>query len=591
MTNNDLNYNFWLPFISAVSIMISLVIILNTPTASGYEISIIETFPSFLWVFIGITLTISLFTLLNNDMDLNTRKISFIFLILTNIIILCLPLIRGYFFYGRSDCMGHLANINQILSSGNFSINNFYPISHIFGSIFVQLTGFDPKFVVMISPTIFFMVFMAGIYLLSNLIIQKINRVLFIFAFAGILLYSYFGAMFIPNSLSFYLLPFILYAFIISLNIKHYNISFSIILVIFLFLLAFFHPLNSINLIIIFIVAIFSILSINYKNKFSEHLPFLKFDISRVVNVLLILLVTFTVWFTSYSIFQRSFRRVYNSLMYDLGTTPLETYQSSIFSTTMTTFQLLKEVFLSYGHEIIFIIITFCAVLLIIKNRKKFLDNSNLRFLRIFMPLNFFIFLFVTALILSGSFGLNNPQRELIYALFFSVLINGFVLYNWVYKNESKKYTKILLLTALLSTCAFIGIYSSYSSLAMGSTNFQVSESEFVGANFLFASTNFSSYYFSFNDAFRYSQVVKGNDESMNKRYRSFKHSPKHFNFNDTSSGGYLILNEYGIQRYSSFFYDHPSFNKKDFDDLQTNPRLFLFYDNGDLRVWKVRNK
>lgn len=589
MINKDFNNNFWLPFVSAVSLIISLMIMLNTPTASGYEISIIDSFPFYLWGCIGITIVVSIFSLLNNEIDVNTRKLSFMFLILTNIIILCLPIIRGYFFYGRSDVMGHLASINQILSDGFISINNFYPISHIFGSIFVQITGVDPKFVVMIIPIFFFMVFIAGIYLLSNFITQKIDRVLFLFAFAGILLYSYFGSMFLPNSLSFYFLPIILYAFVISLNYKHYNISYSIILVILLFLLAFFHPLNSINLIIIFIIALFSILAINFRTKISKHLPVLNIDRNRVINVLLILVVTFTVWFTSYAIFQRSFKRVYDSLMHDLGTTPLDSYQSSIFSTTMTTFQLLKEIFLSYGHEIIFILIAFFAVVLIIKNRRKLQNNSNSRFFRIFFPLNFFVFLFMSALILTGSFGLNNPQRELIYALFFSVLINGFVLYDWVYKNDSKKYMKIILLTALLSVCALTGIYSTYSSLAMGSTNFQVSESEFVGSNLLFGSTNSSAYYYSFNDAFRYSEVVNGIDESMNKRYRYFKLPPKHFNFNDTPSGRYLVLNEYVTQRYSIFFQNHPSYSKGDFENLQNNPRLFQFYDNGDLRVWMIQ--
>lgn len=580
------NKNFLLPLLAVMFLNISLFIILNTPSAQGYEISIFDVFPIYLWIFIAVTIIISIFTLLNNDLDVRTRKITLLLFLLTDFLILCLPLIRGYFFYGRGDVLTHLSYITDIMVSGKISIDNFYPISHIFETIFIQISGINPKLAIMGTPALFFLIYMSGTYLLTKFITKNLDKILFLFAFSGILLYSYFGSMFLPNSLSFTFLPLILYVLAISFNDNYSNVSYSVLLIILLFLTAFFHPLNSINLIIMFIIVLFSILVVKWRDTSGAK----NLNPSRVINMILILGVTFVIWFTSYAVFQRSFKKVYDWLVYNVGTTPIASYHESVFSSNWSNFEILRNVFLSYGNEIIFILISGFVLILIIKNMKKFNININYKLFKIFLPLNFIVFLLMSGVLLTGSFGLTNPQRELIYVLFFSMLLNGLFLYDWINKKGGKKYLKIIIFTLFLSLAALTGIYSTYSSLAMGTTNFQVTESELVGSNFLFEHVNPNVIIYSLNnEVTRYSDVINGVRFTEKVRYKYFLDPPKDLNFKNGSNNQYMVLNEYSLQRYSTYLKNDPNYSKKDLDSLQNNSLLSKFYDNGDMRLWIIQ--
>lgn len=577
--------NFLLPFLAILSLNIFLLFMLNTQSTMGYEISIFNSFNFYQWICIAITLIISIFMLLNNDLNMKTRKIGFLLFVFVDLLILVLPLSKGYFFFGRADMLSHLAHINEILMTGRVYADNFYPVSHVFESVFIQISGINPKNAMMGTPAIFFLVYVSGTYLLSKLMTKKFDRVLFLFAFGGVLLYSYYGSMFLPNSLSFYCMPLVLYFLLISMNYEYSTVSFSILMVIFLFLTAFFHPLNSINLIIMIIVALFSIFAIKLRGKSPN-----VFNSDGVLNTLLLVGVTFIIWFTSYTFFQKSVKKIYNWLIYEIGTTPLSSYQKSVLSSDWTYYEMVKNIILSYGHEIIFTLLFIFVIFLIIKNRKKISSNTDYYFLRLFIPLNFVIFVLISSLTLIGYYGLTNPQRELIYALFFAMLGSGLFLYDWVNKNSRKKYLKLIFLTIILFVAALIGIYCSYSSLAMGSTNFQVTETEFIGSNFLFKNTDQKTFKYSINhEIIRYSDVVNGISESQQMRYRYLLNTPEHFYFNKTHFNRYMVLTEYSIQRYGIYMPNNPFYSKKDFDGVPNNQNLEKLYDNGNFQIFVVQ--
>lgn len=587
INNNYKDKNFLLPFVSLILFNISLFIILNTQSAGEYEISIFTVFPFYLWIFIGSVIAISIFTLLNNDLDIRTRKIGLLILLLLDILILVLPLCRGYYFFGREDMLTHLAQVNEMIINGYINSENFYPIAHIFESIFVQISGIDPKLVMMGTSSLFFCIYFGGTYLLANFITKKLDKVLFLLAFASILLYSYFGAMFLPNSLSFYFIPLILYVFVISTDKKRSSVQYSILLVILIFLTAFFHPLNTLNLMLMLILVPISIFLINLRDNSQE----VNIDPKRVTNSLLLLGVTFIFWFTSYSIFQKSFLKVYNWLILDLGTTPLETFQESFLSSTLGVFEILNNIILSYGHQFIFILLLGFVLFLLIKNRGKISFNINYKFYIIFFALNFFLFMGITALTAIGSFGLSNPQRVLIYAVFFAMFTNGLVLYGWVNNKNSNntKNRRIIILTIILTLSALIGIYSSYASINMGKTNFQVTESELIGSNFLFSSSFQNPYIYSINnEASRFSDVIIGINKTQKLKYRSLLSSPKHFDFNKTANNRYLFLSGYSIERYNSNMVKSPLFSKNDFDNLLNNESFSELYNNGKTQIFII---
>ena len=108
------------PLIISLTLLFSLVIIALTPTASGYELSIYEPFPTVLWLLLAINIFVSLYTIIRSgDTRSNTMYYGYFSILLIETLILFLPIIRGYYSIQRvdGDMFHHMFVARQILNS------------------------------------------------------------------------------------------------------------------------------------------------------------------------------------------------------------------------------------------------------------------------------------------------------------------------------------------------------------------------------------------------------------------------------------------------------------------------------------------
>jgi len=139
-------------------IVLILMIIVKTPPASGYEISIYNVYPWYLWVFVITSIFLGQMILLSgataskkND---NYWVIGFLGILITNTILLFMPFIRGYTMYGRGDVLTHIGYIKDILNTASIGTNNYYPIEHILTAIMSYTTNISVGHAVNIIPPI-----------------------------------------------------------------------------------------------------------------------------------------------------------------------------------------------------------------------------------------------------------------------------------------------------------------------------------------------------------------------------------------------------------------------------------------------------
>lgn len=151
-------------------------------------------------------------------------------------------------------------------------------------------------------------------------------------------------------------------------------------------------------------------------------------------------------------------------------------------------------------------------------------------------------------------------------------IFNMYPIYFWI----------LIVLITLIITIP-IGIYSSYASVLSGSTNSQVTYSELTGTQWFFDHNNQNLKIYSVdNEISRFFDADKGmENNTFYEKYTLFYEVGLHFNFTN-SEGGYLVLTDYTIERYTNYWPNNPDFSKEDIENLNNNTQIDKIYsDNG----------
>jgi len=573
-------------FLVIILLIISLLfIIANEKFASGYEPSIFNSYPAYFWLIIIILNVVGIYLLVNqsfnNDIN-NLGLIGFSILIFVNFLIISLPLLRGYIFFGRGDVLTHYSFVKDIFLYGNVGAENFYPISHILVSIISLYSGISINNIIIFVTALFSIFYLIGIYLFAKIISKNRGEFYLILAFASVLIFSFYATMFIPTFLSFTFVPWILFFLIGTKRVditNGLNKNFSFILVIFLVVLALFHPLTSI--LTIFIMLVFPISIYFYKIIIHSDKKQLK-RFKGISNTILFLSVIVFTWISSFSIFKGSIKSIYNWAVYESGNTPVSTYSQKFILSDLGLNDLLRILFENYGHQLLYLLLSLFLMFFTINHYFK---KIKIPFFAIFFILNLFLFLFVTLTFFFGALTIDNPERIFIYVLFFSTLFNGLMFHKlFIIKSKSKKIKYFIII--FLVICSGIGIYASFNSISIGNMNSQVTESEYKGFNSFIEVYDNSLIIFTINrELGRFYELKYGYEITKDSKYGVFKNAPYHFEFENDDA--YIALTYYSKYRFEENWQDNPYYSKEDFNKLD-----FIYnkiYDDKGLQVWKIK--
>jgi hypothetical protein len=127
---------------SLILILVGITVF-STPAASGYEITIYDGFPLYFFVLLFASFMIGFALIINQG--LLTRggswKVGFGITLLSSLIFLSLPAIRGYHLFLSGDAMFHAGQIKHILHTNHVAEGLIYPALHILVSSSSIVTG------------------------------------------------------------------------------------------------------------------------------------------------------------------------------------------------------------------------------------------------------------------------------------------------------------------------------------------------------------------------------------------------------------------------------------------------------------------
>jgi len=572
-----------------------------TPPASGYEISIYAVYPQFFWFLLVVIISCGIIIMVNQvftETPSRSWMTGFLAIVFADLIILLLPIIRGYVTFGRGDVLSHIGHVKNILYTAHVFSSNRYPVIHVLTANLSLLTSLTPELLSMIIPIIFTLFYMISVHLLARILSSQRGQVLLITAFGSVLLFRGEHTMLAPSVQCFYLLPFVLYLFLKAK--KSTQPLFPILtFILVLSVIPLFHLGEGTFFLILtffgFPLAIFLHQRGDYIKKINP--------IPSMNNMLVYysILIIFIIWFyklSDYPYFSTVLRQSWNALINGTGESAAAKTFSTLGKANLSVSQFIHLFLNMFGHVLIYCLI---GIVLVIDMLKKYVYNKvrfdiqQLTFSILFIL--FFILLFITFFtkLLWVGYG-----REMRYLIFSATLLNGIGLHSF-FRNKYRGIGTIFIIIVLMAT-SIIGVFNVHPSPSIRYSNSQVTNMEMTGITWFFTYryNNLLSNSIHINQL-RFSHVVHGY-QAIRLNIPNIAQPPDHFGYDvyDTYAKSFSndryyvdsilsrIYGPYVLPEYSSVWSFSPDdFSQLDHSDFSVD-KVFL---NGEFWVYYIQGR
>ncbi|KPU63859.1 hypothetical protein EP1X_01280 [Thermococcus sp. EP1] len=567
--------------IVSLLMFINIYILLSTPPAEHYEVSIYTTYPRLFWTnSVTILWLTTLWLVLGKSIK---NKLLVVILVINQLTLILLPLFRGYFIYGRSDELGHLGRAKEILITTHVGNDNFYPILHIIISELKLVAGASLNSLTILLPPFFWLMLLLWYFLFVFNLTHNINLGKFsVLIWMMFPLGSWHTAL-VGNMFSYVFMFLILAVWFSSIKeSKKYFLTTVLYLN-----LVFFHPLTSMYLLMIFVIFDLLNLRLGFKR-----------DLSFVKNLGIIVIVVWTIWHLSFLgpvLTLRAFWYSIGGSMEGINKF-VSMYVANIEKYNIPILRTIKFAIYRYFGVMILGMLATSFIINFFKN-KKFAEIPT----TIFLP---FFIVFVTWSGLNIFIHFVNFERSFRYVVAFSIPLAGRILYEMSkrYKIDKKQTTFILILFLIFS---YFAIFTIHASPLMGHPNHQVSASEYYGMGWWFERRDYLliGYEDTQISQYRFYGVWYGRYRVHTAKMilspnRGQSLIPEHFGYykyelagNGFSNPTYFIMGRVVWEYYNATIWDRVDYwrwKPEELLRLRSDPTVNLLYSSEDISIYLI---
>ncbi|AKB50222.1 hypothetical protein MSBRW_0969 [Methanosarcina barkeri str. Wiesmoor] len=565
-----------------IIILSALTIITNSHSPNVYAFSIYNMYPWYFWALIVMAIFIGQMILIYNAIskyETNTWLIGFLMIIVSNLILLLMPIIRGYFIHGREDALTHIGYMVDIENTHSIGFNS-YPMLHILGFTLKSFSGLSYNDITMFLPLLYSLFYIFSWYILGKYIFKNKRDLFIMLSFSSILLLGSKNVMLSPNGQAILFVPFFLYVFFKS-RLPKKAVPYSILLILLSFFIIFSHPLVTILLTVTILLSDFT-MYLN-RNKNSE------FKIKKSTNLLFIMICSFLIWSSYLHILAYSLENIISTLIFsDGGGSEFGRYQTSLSSVDVSFLKIFGLILNLYGPYIILSILSAACIIYMLTFWKK--DNIEVNYYHKLSILGWaFLVIFSLLLFLfNDQFGF---IRVYSYSIFFSIILISFSISMFLRRSSDKNNSnlKVLVIFSILILITSLSTYSLFLSPNILKIDQQTPESEFSAMKTFYkvkenypvlerGTVNYRIYNVVYGvSAAKKNDVVYGNQVI------------KHFGYNNNSSlsdsynKSYLLVSYVGRnqdQKLLPNFENRWNFNYSDFVHLDNDVGVTKFYSD-----------
>lgn len=572
--------------LGTVCLLLTVAILLRTPAATGYEISMYGAFPRYFWALLIGTFVFGQLAILSSAIGHEDDHgwIGGVGLMATaSLIVVLLPSIRGYPVYGRADTLTHIGMIHDLEPVGIGG--NIYPPTHVVTQALAGATGQGPIDVINLVPLVYTVLFFGAI---SLVVVQLFERRQALFCLPVVLL-PIMGTSFvmvIPFLFSILLVP--LTVFLLLKEQRTRSVAIRALFTVSVVGVVLYHPLTA----MFFLVAtvLYSVLG-----RTSVPSP----DWSMIPNVTSLTAVVFGAWYMQHAGIIIRFRNIANDFIGPSSSeSELEATAATITETSPALNDLLQIAVLQRGSDVL--IYGSAAMMLLIVGLTWYRygdrpDVFRLLFLVISVVFGLVATVFLTTDLIAGY------GRPLLFGKTFAMLFVGVLFYElWAgARTDGERLAVSGTFSVVLFMLAILLVFSMFTSPLVFDRNHQVTEMEIEGSEWLFEERNqdhlieergFRQH--------RYYHMHYGTVDTDPTIRWGGSSPPPHFNYTEYDTLGesytedrYVVLTQLSRIEYQERFPDYEDqwkFTPEDFERLETDSSTHRLYDNGEFNVYLV---
>ena len=597
--------------------VLSLIIIIITPTAINYEIDIYLVYPWYFWMFLILSTFIGILILLQSYVSRlknNYWILGFAAILLSNFILLTLPTIRNYVIFGRGDILTHIGWMKNIVGNGSFG-HDMYPNIHILGTVTHYFSGVTLENISVLIFPVFSIFYILSFYLLYTEIFKDKFKVILAMAFTSIMVFGTSQTSFAPFNLSFFIIPIFIYLYFKEKSINELNFRILLLLAVPFILL--FHPLTSLMLLVSLVIIEFSFY-IHSKITKSVRINRSEAEYSWIFSyILIIIFITGLIIWKSY-LYQIQngidtfFSFFLNGLSPNISNTVAVTQKANLKD-------LISTILFIYGNWIVIIVTCFISIYILIKKNLFPIKLRSYKIFDIFLSLeNYqiysiigFLFFTIISVFVYIKLPLFGFTRILEFAIFFANFLI-FSLFYVIFKSRNKilnfnKHMKILVIALIIFPIICFSTFNLYLSPLTITPNEQVTTSEINGMETFFDNKNNNTRTLELGiSQYRFLAYINGEQADQygqdinirNISNPSITTPIDHFGFNNNTSIGqyynstlYLLINQVGEESNPTLYPRYENvwrFTPQDFVKLNESQQIMLIYNNGNLKIYKT---
>jgi hypothetical protein len=595
------NYHKIIAILSLLLIAISLLIAHNSP-AAGYELDIYKSTPIGVWICIILSFLGGAAIILHQIFTKSYKNSKFwitglIILILARVTLLYIPYIRGYELWS-GDHISYLGLTKDILLNGHFSSGNFYPITHLFLAQIVLITGIPDIIVVNLSTALISVIFVLSIYLLAGAINFSRGQQLLATVIAGsVMIAGGYNVILSPNGWSILLLPLLFYFYFMQ-GLMVYRI----LLVIFLVIYPFFHPLSA-------LIVIISLAIIEITRRILLHSPR-----QRITNIapspkafsiaagLMVLVISLS-WDLSFQQFEPGIRRIWFEISNGIGTGKMSDLMQSLNQVNVHGVDFYILLVKMYGMDIILILLSGIGIFLLLKRLRR---SPAMQEKHGVFPLAL-VFAFVGLLYIAYLVGVPGTReiaegqwdrRILSYLELLLPIFSIIVLFNLFRKEKFPKlaFVGIISLVTLVSGLSVVSLYPSPYVIQPNSqiTHMDMSEmSWFINRKDI--NIDCTDIYYSVPRSADGILGVAASENRADQRAENIVPLKNHFGYDTNINLGdqypedrYAALTRIDKILYTSVWQNLDRFNQSDFNKLEQDSTVNKVYSNNEDAVYYI---
>ncbi len=573
--------------VAAVAIAVLSGYIVATPPATTYEPSLIEAFPLPFWVAFGVGLAALLVTFVGSGATGSGYwKHGFVLLATQYGLFFSLPLVRGYYLYGRghSDSLFHLTAVKELVDSGLLSGRVFYPHEHFLFSELV-LVGIPVESLVSLVPFVFALAFIGGIGLFVRELTGSPAGLPLGVAAGMPLVFSKFYTQLHPSVLSFFLFPLVL--LMLERGRRTNAQRYVALATVYGLAMVYFHPVTAILL----VVLITSTFVFGHVYRFVTKEPVRTL---RARLAFAILPATF-IWYIGFPRTQENIREIFAAE----GESAADKQADLLANTVLSTEEIVMRFVELYGAVFILFAIAGVVCLLVLvdllRRRPDYAES--------YLATEFVIGAGIAATFIGVSLVANGPIRISRYMILMAMVLVALLFVRVLsWPRGLARTTGAVFLTLLVLSSALLGTFTVFD------PNKHMTQSEHEGAFFVLehstgdqlvrshSLTQKTQYYTTAGTDVKHDRTLM----RTNVRYPKFALAP-HLGYDEYDSAsvnigaGYVVTHEYDRtyletsfftdeQREALFLHDEATLER-----MSRDRTVQKVYSNGGFETWLVR--